>query len=231
MQLQSKVLRWLLIDSTSSKVSSSNYAAAPKYPSNIFLPAPSRRARRSKWNPSPTLLQGCHGLSHIFPQVIEEDASADEGFTIVQSRKSSKQSQANPISLKETFNKLSEHINFSIDENDRYYIIIGRRGDRRSVNIYFKYKDAIYGAHHAYHAVSGAYIMSFHDINDAWARIECRFPGVNSFDALRKFHEGIPHTETNMSPTWSDVDDKTFHQFGSVAYTYTEADDADLLLK
>lgn len=125
---------------------------------------------------------------------------------------------------------LSAHINATVDENGKVWIVIGGRGGRCSVNIYFKYKDGIYGAHYAFHGVSGAYIKSFTDINDAWAEIERRFPGVNSFETLRKFHKGIPDTETNMSPTWSDVDGETRHQFGSVAYAFTEADDADLLL-
>lgn len=33
-----------------------------------------------------------------------------------------------------------------------------------------------------------------------------------------------------MSPTWSDVDGETFHKFGAVDYTFTENDDAEILL-
>jgi hypothetical protein len=49
---------------------------------------------------------------------------------------------------------------------------------------------------------------------------------------LHRFHESIPHTETNLSPTYSEYDGPIFHAFGAEAYTYTKADDAvEMLLK
>jgi hypothetical protein len=150
---------------------------------------------------------------------------------VVKSKRSSKQPTEGPASLKDTFAKLSEKVKFTLDENGKYYVVTDGRGGRRSVNVYTKYKDGINGAHYAHHGVSGAFVKSFEDINDAWAYIEERYPGVNSYEALRKFHEGIPHNETNISPTWSDVDGETFHRYGAVAYTFTENDDAEMLLK
>jgi hypothetical protein len=221
-----KAVALTLVKLPKKKVKTYNYGYAAQL---ILERSASTLARESSFFRK--IFKGYHNLKSLFQQEIDEDTASDDGFTLVQSKKSIKNSQNNATSLKETFNMLSAHINATIDENGKYYIVIGGHGGRRSVNIYFKYKDGIYGAHYAFHGVSGAYIKSFNDINDAWAEIERRFPGVNSFETLRKFHEGIPDTETNMSPTWSEVDGETRHQFGSVAYTYTEADDADLLLK
>jgi hypothetical protein len=220
-----KAVAFTLVKLPTNKVKTYNYGYAAQL---ILERSASTLGRESSFFRK--LFKGCNNLKSLFPQELEDDMSNHDGFILVQPKKSSKQSEASSMSLKETFNMLSAHINATVDENGKVWIVIGGRGGRRSVNIYFKYKDGIYGAHYAFHGVSGAYIKAFTDINDAWAEIERRFPGVNSFDALRKFHEGIPDTETNMSPTWSDVDGETRHQFGSVAYAFTEADDADLLL-
>jgi hypothetical protein len=93
------------------------------------------------------LFKGCANLKSLFPQEIDVDFSNDDGFIVVQSKKPSKHPQNTTASLKETFNMLKAHINASIEETGKIYIVIGGRGGRRSVNIYYKYKDGIYGAY------------------------------------------------------------------------------------
>jgi hypothetical protein len=39
----------------------------------------------------------------------------------------------------------------------------------------------------------------------------------------------IPHTETNLTPTWSEYDGETFHRHGAIAYTFCENDDQEML--
>jgi hypothetical protein len=45
-----------------------------------------------------------------------------------------------------------------------------------------------------------------------------RFPGVNSWETQWHFWMTVPHTETNLSPTWSPFHGKIHHRPDAVAY-------------
>ena len=71
---------------------------------------------------------------------------------------------------KDTFTKLSKKVKFTLDKNGKYYVVTDGCGGRRSVNLYLKYKEGIYGTHYAHYRVSGAFVKSFDDINDTLKR-------------------------------------------------------------
>jgi hypothetical protein len=170
-------------------------------------------------------------LPELFPHDLEDDANPDDDFTLVENRKKHNKAAPNSTSVKDTISKLENHIKSTVDPNARYYVVFGGRGGRRSINVYTAYNDGIRGARYVSQGVSGAHIRGFDNIDDAYAELELRYPGLNSPAAIRSFHEGIPHRETNMSPTWNEFDGKTFHKYGAVAFEYTEVDDEELLLK
>lgn len=49
---------------------------------------------------------------------------------------------------------------------------------------------------------------------------------MNNFPA---FHRDIPHTETNLSPTWPLIFQGMPHRYGAKSFTYVEYDSNDVL--
>jgi hypothetical protein len=169
-------------------------------------------------------------LPELFPEEIDDDTTGADGFITVGGKKKSSNATSTALSVKETVSKLSALIQSSISSDCRFYIVIGGRGGRRSVGVYPIFNDGVCGAKFVWLGVSGAYIKGFDNENEAWVELEARWPGLNSPAALRKFHSLVPHTEDNFSPTHSELDGPARHKFGAEAFTYTEADDAELLL-
>ena len=101
-------------------------------------------------------------------------------------------------------------------------------GGRRAVDIYENW-DGPFQAKQLTQGVSGSKYYSFDDINDAWARLQQSFPFLIDRESIRQWHKTIPHTETNLSPTYSRFDGPHVHRKLAEAYTFTEMDDEEMI--
>jgi hypothetical protein len=92
-----KAVAFTLVKLPKNKVKTYNYGYAAQL---ILEHSASTLGRESSFFRK--LFKGCNNLKLLFPQEIEDDSVDDDGFTLVQSKKSSKQSQNSAMSLKDT---------------------------------------------------------------------------------------------------------------------------------
>jgi hypothetical protein len=114
-----------------------------------------------------------------------------------------------------------------ITSNTRWVCTKGRGGNR-AVGVYDNYY-AKHNARYLSQGISGGSVLRADNDAEGWSLVNIRIPGVDSPAKLRIFHMCIPHTETNLTPSYSDYDGETFHRHGAIAYTFCENDDQEML--
>jgi hypothetical protein len=114
-----------------------------------------------------------------------------------------------------------------ITSNTRWVCTNGRGGNR-AIGVYDNYY-AKHNAKYVSQGISEGSVLRADNDAEGWTLVNIRIPGVDSPAKLRLFHMCIPHSETNLSPTWSDYDGETFHRHGAIAYTFCENDDQEML--
>ena len=172
-------------------------------------------------------------LEHVpewFPINIDNNPGTNDDYTLVVGRGGRK---PNPDAFKSNLKTSLANLNrrlVSIEQAGRVWVVKYGRGGRRGSGVFFDFTNGCFGAEYVWRGVSGASIRAYDNENDAWADFELSFPGVNSIERLRAMHMAVPHTETNLSPTWSEHDGRRFHAEGADAFTYTEADDTEMVI-
>lgn len=108
-----------------------------------------------------------------------------------------------------------------------YYVILWGKGGRGSVG----YTTCWYGpggAKERTNRVSGAICRKVNSKAEVFASLK-QFYDIENDDQLAAFHRTIPHTETNLSPTWPLLFQGMPHRYGAKNYTYVEYDSDDVL--
>ena len=168
-------------------------------------------------------------VHNLFPIDVSDDDPTD-GFQTVQSKKSSKQgtNKKTHMDIRSSIQAINQARIMDRPEG-KVYVSLHGRGGRRGDKVCLDWEGPE-GARYAWIGVSGAYVKGFESEAEAWERFQLSVPGVDSFEKLRQYHMSIPHTETNLSPTWSPHDGEIRHAAGSIGYTYTEHDDDEMAL-
>lgn len=113
----------------------------------------------------------------------------------------------------------------------KQWIVVRKgKGGRRAVGLYQPedwYKE--FGTRFLVLGVSGALYKGYDSESKGWEVLNHFFPGVVDAASLARFHASIPHTETNLSPTHSHMEEAPYHRAGAVAYTFCEQDSTEML--
>jgi hypothetical protein len=105
-------------------------------------------------------------------------------------------------SIGSTYNKLNKSFHSFNPDDETIYFVENRKGGRRGTGPVKSWL-GVHRAHNLSQGVSGTTVRRCTSESHAFEEMEKRFPGVNSWEALRAFHMTVPHTETNLSPTYS----------------------------
>ena len=136
--------------------------------------------------------------------------------------------QGNSTDIQAAINVLDSRVKSKAHGKGRVYLVINGKGGRRAVNIYDHW-DGPFQAKQLTQSVSGSKYFSFNDINDTWARLQHSFPFLKNRQDIRDWHKAIPHTETNLSPTYSNFDGPHLYNKCAKAYTFMEMDDEEMI--
>ena len=113
----------------------------------------------------------------------------------------------------------------------KQWIVVRKgKGGRRTVGLYPPeawYQE--FGTRFLVLGVSGALYKGYDSESKGWEVLNYFFPGVVDAATLALFHASIPHTETNLSPTHSHMEEAPYHRAGAVAYSFCKQDSTEML--
>lgn len=181
-------------------------------------------------NPSTSMRNSAYYEKHIKKNIMPEIFVEDSEFKEVEKKQAApktteqKKSTVNKESLSK---KLDSAASLSRDSGKRWCAIRFGRGGRRAVGVWQWWGRG--NARWLTQGISGARYKSFATKAEAWAWINEAYPEVYDEKTCEEFWTRIPHTETNLSPTFSMIDGKIFHRADATAYTFCESDDEKLL--
>eukprot|EP00956_Cyclotella_meneghiniana_P036451 scaffold125874_cov36-Cyclotella_meneghiniana.AAC.3 len=152
----------------------------------------------------------------------------NEFTTVTSNRNNNRKQQSNNTDIRAAISALDSRVKSKAHREGRVYLVLNGMGGRRAVDLYDSW-DGPFQAKQLTQGVSGSKYYSFDDINDAWARLQQSFPFLTDRESIRQWHKTIPHTETNLSPTYSNFDGPHHYRKLAEAYTFTEMDDEEMI--